>query len=343
MRWISVCAAAAALAANAWAADVSGFIDLSYSQNLNDPPGVLAPDTPLRLYDENVNTWLLNAAHLEIAGGFSDAADYVVEINVGIDALYNVGWYVDLQEAYINARSADSGFGVRAGKFATFAGIEVIESPDNPTFSRGLIYSYGVPLTHTGALLTYAEGDLDFAIGFVNGWDRWVNNDDEQTVIAKVGVAAQSDLNVTFTYMRGPEDPAGDLDRTLIDLVLAMDTDAGATFYFEYLSGREETAGADDEWSGIGLQMVMEGSEGFSLGFRYESFDDADGTRLAGVPGGGGEASNFTIAPAFRISDSTTLRLELRMDNADWNAFTDDQGNPTDKQTTFGLEIFSRF
>jgi hypothetical protein len=55
---------------------------------------------------------------------------------------------------------APLGKGLRfdAGKFATHMGSEVIGGYDgyNDEFSRGFIFGFGVPFTHTGVKATYA-------------------------------------------------------------------------------------------------------------------------------------------------------------------------------------------
>ena len=70
---------------------------------------------------------------------------------------------------------APLGKGLRfdAGKFATHMGSEVIGGYDgyNDEFSRGFIFGFGVPFTHTGVKATYAvhQQDLRNAAG-----DQWM-------------------------------------------------------------------------------------------------------------------------------------------------------------------------
>ncbi len=344
--WILV---AACLCLAPWAdAAVSAYVSTTYNRNLNDPPGTPTPDSPLRIYDADVNTWLLNSAHVAVKGGLTSEVEYVVEIDFGTDAdsnsaLSGMGTpYVDLQEAYIDTRSPESGLGIRAGKFATYMGIEVIESPENPTISRGFLYTYAVPLTHTGALLTYNGDQFDFAAGVVNGWDRVVDNNDAQTVLVKLGMEPTSDFGLVLSYLAGPEDLAGNFNRTSLDLTASVDAGRGIKFYIQYNTGAEQTAGADDTWSGFGVQAVFEPTGTFSLGLRYETFDDASGSRIP-APAAGGICSNLTIAPAFKLSRSTMIRFELRFDTADWNAFLDNTGAPIGTQTTAAVEVFAKF
>ncbi|MHC4201265.1 MAG: outer membrane beta-barrel protein, partial [Planctomycetota bacterium] len=342
-----------------------------------------APNTPLHLYDADVNTFLLNSAHVAIEGSLSEEADYVVEIDFGTDALINSAqslWrslepvdyglnYVDLQEAYIEARSTSSMLGLRAGKFATYQGIEKIEAPDNPTISRGLLFTYAQPRTHTGAVVTYTapEPDIKLALGLVNGWDMLVDDNDDQTFVANVQMTPIPDLDLKFTYMKGNEEvltapPPGatsdTYERTSIDVVAKLRLEYNTTVYLQYNTGTQadDPAVGDHDWTGYGVQVVYEPDADVTVGLRYESFEDEDDVRVGAFPPlgeptafafpagtGVGTYTNITFSLGFRLSGSTMLRLEIRKDEADWDAFVDDDGIATDEQTTLGLEFYCEF
>lgn len=342
MKQFMLCALGCLFAAGpARGAEISGFIDMSYNWNLNDPPGGV---NILHLYDTDNESLLFHSAHLAITGGVSDEVEYVIEIDAGLDAEVNSALslgapdFVDLQEAYINAAFGDSGLGLRAGKFESFAGIEKIEAPENPTFSRGLLFS-AQPRTYTGAFLTFSDSQFDLAIGTVNGWDVFEDWNDEQTLVLNLGMKPSAELDFKITYMTGTEEYFGALpgnDVTLLHLSASFAVASSTTVSFEYVSGTEEAPGGDNDWTGIGIQAVFEGSEDFSLGLRVESLEGKSFGTSAKV-------DNITLAPALQLSGSTTLRFELRLDSADFDAFLDDTGAPTDKQTTFGIELFTRF
>src|SRR5437879_4330074 len=60
----------------------------------------------------------------------------------------------DLEEAYGSYKvPLGSGLTVKAGKFVTLLGYEVIESPNNLNFSRSFLFGFAIPLTHRGALV----------------------------------------------------------------------------------------------------------------------------------------------------------------------------------------------
>src|SRR5690606_18457415 len=185
------------------APQVSGFVDVTYNYNTRDP---MAGVTPFHTYTAQHDTVLLNAAHLALSGS-NQSVTYAIELDIGTDAAINSGDdEVDLQEAYL-AYVSPLGLGVKAGKFATFSGIEVIESGVNPTISRGFLFGLAECFTHVGAVATYQISPaFDVALGVVNGWDVVVDNNGGKTMVGKVGYTSDR-AAVTASAYAGPEQP----------------------------------------------------------------------------------------------------------------------------------------
>ncbi len=331
---LGMCVAAAAPAEDG--PTISGFVNVTYNTNLNDPPS--NTNGGLRSYDFNTKTFIMNAAHLALEGSPSDGVDYVVELDFGSDAEVTSGDDdFDVQEAYVTYKLGDTGLELKAGKFATYMGIEVIESPDNPVVSRGYLYGLAESFTHVGAVITYAPSDsFDIVIGAVNGWDVSVDTDGEQTVLGKIGITPSDAFGLSISVLSGP-DGTGGSNLTAYDVTGSVGLGEKIALNFQYNTG-DDSAG---KWSGFTIQPVFECIETISLGVRYESFDDSDDVR-AGL-GTGGTYTNISVAPAFELSEGLTLRAELRYDTADWGAFEASDGTATDSQTTVALELISKF
>ncbi len=79
-----------------------------------------------------------------------------------------------LEQALVKFRiPVGNGLDIYAGKFVTFLGYEVIESPANPNFSRGLLFTNAIPLTHTGVYADYKFNDtFEAKLGIVDGWNK---------------------------------------------------------------------------------------------------------------------------------------------------------------------------
>jgi hypothetical protein len=136
--------------------------------------------------------------------------------------------YFDLQEAYGSYKiPVGSGLTLKAGKFVTLLGYEVIESPSNLNFSRSFLYTLAIPLTHVGALATYAITDwLSVTAGPVVGWDIADDNNGSMSWTGQIAVTPMKDLTTNLNWISGKEysyDANGELRnggvRTVLDLV----------------------------------------------------------------------------------------------------------------------------
>lgn len=308
---------------------ISGFLDATYNYNLRDP---MSGVTPYHAYTAQHDTVLLNTAHLALTGtGAEDAIAYAIEVDIGSDASVTSGSDddVDLQEAYV-AYTSKMGLGLKAGKFVTFSGIEVIESPANPTISRGFLFGLAECFTHAGVLLTYKmTPELDAAFGVVNGWDVVKDNNDGKTLAAKVGYTTASYL-ATLSGYAGPEQPGeGPLDSENIRLsgdLTGMVKIGPVDLWAQVNAGAEEGAsavmeGEDARWVGAGLQPVWHALERLAVGARAEVFSDRQGART-GVPQ---NLYNLTLAPAFTIVTGFVVRGELRYDHSNKLVYQDDE------------------
>ncbi len=325
---------------------ISGFVDATYNYNTRDP---MSGTSAYHIYDAQHDTVLLNAAHLALTGtGAEDAIAYAIELDIGSDAAVNSGDDdVDLQEAYV-AYTSKMGLGLKAGKFVTFSGIEVIESIANPTISRGFLYGLAEPFTHAGVLLTYKiTPELDAAIGVVNGWDVVKDNNDGKTLAAKVGYTTARYLAVLSGYA-GPEQPAdGELDpdnvRTMGDLT-GMVKLGPVDLWAQVNAGAEEGAstvmeGEDARWVGAGLQPVWHVLERLALGARAEVFSDRQGART-GTPQ---TLYNLSLAPAFTIVSGFVVRGELRLDRSNKRVYEDADAAPHKDQVVALTEAVYSF
>ena len=312
---------------------ISGFVNVSANVNFND--GVVSE---LRAYDGAADTFLLNTAHVAITGSPSDGVDYVIELDIGNDAVVTSGDDdFDVQEAYITYKLGDSGCSLKMGKFATYMGIEVIESPDNPVISRGFLYGLAESFTHTGIVLEHTFSDkLDVAVGVVNGWDVSVN-DGMQTLVAKVGITPNENFGVSISLLSGADGNNG-ADLFSWDVTGSAQLGEKVSLNFQVNSGEDDDPTLGGKWSGFALEPVFTITDTFSLGARFEVFDDKDGVRAGGA---GDKYTNFTVAPTFKLSESLTLRAEVRIDTADKG--TPFEGGVEDSQTTLALELISTF
>ena len=249
---------------------INGFVEAAYHINFSNSK--VSEPIALRIYDPAGNSFALHAAHLAVTQRFSDAISATVEIDMGRDAFANGGqiaypWGAttqfanqfgfDVQEAYANYTGG--GFTLTAGKFVTYQGIEVIEGPLNPTISRGFLFGWAEPFTHTGVKLHYQAGDaFNIGVGVVNGWDLIADTNQGKTFIARAAVFAPTD--VFFAALSGSVGPeqAGNSknQRISIDLTGAITPSGAFQLWYQANIGMEKglLEGSTDyaTWYGFG-------------------------------------------------------------------------------------------
>jgi hypothetical protein len=193
---------------------LSGFVDVYYGQNFNNPA---SQTNGLRFFDEGTNQFGLNLVELvvdktpevtnsrtgyHVALGFGQAMNAVNGSDHG-----GLGFDQYLKEAYFSYLApVGKGLQVDVGKFVTPHGAEVIETKDNWNYSRGLLFSYAIPYYHFGMRAKYAFNDKYSLSGFfVNGWNNVVDNNTGKTYGVSFGWNPNKKFGIAQNYMIGPE------------------------------------------------------------------------------------------------------------------------------------------
>jgi hypothetical protein len=334
---------------------ISGSVELGYNYNLT-----INSDSSANLghsYDAHSKTFTLNNAHLVVAG--SDSASglgYDVEVDAGSDAVVNSGltWgansgIIDLQEAYATyAFGPGKVWGIKGGKFATYEGIEVIEGGANPTITRGFLYSWAEPATHTGLEVSYNGGMWDLHLGAINGWDVIPDNNVMMSYLAKFGLNLGNPLALTVSTIIGPE-KAGNADdmRMSFDVTGVTKAIPMTDLWFQGNYGMEDkgsavTPGDDASWFGFTVQPLVHLNSWFGLGLRYEMLNDADGNRT-GIAIKDFSVQNFSLVPTFWLTKNLTARAEFRMDMASDKVYADSDDKPPDSQMEVAADLIAAF
>ncbi len=358
---------------NAEAPKISGFLDTTYTYDFNRPA---SRTTALRSFDRKTDTFLLNAAQVNIEGS-KDGIGYYSELAFGTDAsVYKsagtgadaglpgapstVAYNFELQEAFLTYKCPMSGVMLKAGKFATTQGIEVIESKDNFTITRGLLFGLAEPYTHVGLMAGYAFPKIvDFWVGATNGWDLHTDNNYGKSVIGKIGLNFGDMASGSFSVIHGPEQANTTINaRTSVDTTWFLKPTSKLTLALQANAGVEDKTNVADRngdaladggaghWFGAGIQPKYSFTDKFSLGARYEWFSDLDGARTgAGATGATTVAQNLTIAPQVNMTDALAMRVEYRHDwTSRGTVFENESGlfNRGDVNTV-GLEFIYKF
>jgi Putative beta-barrel porin-2, OmpL-like. bbp2 len=239
---------------------------------------------------------------------------------------------VDLQEANVSIRiPLGSGLTVKAGKWASLLGYEVIESPSNLNFSRGYLFNFAGPFTHTGAVASYAPAEwLTLIAGVATGSDTTEDNNERPMGGLGIVLTPVAGLSILTGALVGPEQTDNNRNqRWILDMVATYTGLPKTTLAVEITGGSEKNEAslvaldtrrdADAAWWGWALWGAYDFTERFRVALRQEYFKDADGART----GFGSKLSlwSTTLTLQYKIWRGLVGRLEYRHDQADERVF----------------------
>jgi hypothetical protein len=325
------------------------YVENSYTVNLTGSGRGATNELRLFDYDEG---YTFNIAEFSLKKDPSETYPfgYGLVVTAGIDSqkLHAIGIFrdeddafpfrntrkYDLQEAYVAGRiPVGNGLTLKAGKWVTLLGYEVIESPNNLNFSRSFLFTFAIPLTHVGALATYPVTDwLGVSAGPVLGWDVADDTNGKLSWTGQIAVTPRKDLTASFQWITGPEQPDQGERRTVFDLVVNYTGIKALTLGLNVDYGREEDepslvdAGtrrtAEATWWGWAAYAAYDWTEQLRAALRLEYFQDSAGVRTLAV-GAGSKVSLYSVTATlqYRIWRGLVGRLEYRHDQADEKAF----------------------
>jgi len=310
---------------------VSGFVDVAYTQNFNNPNTNL---NQLRIFDTNANAFMPHLAQIvlerpaDAAGSGFERAGFRTRLNFGLDARvsrsrtnFQPGTSnneLDFQELYAEyILPVGNGLKIQAGKINTLIGYEVINSWENPNFSRTFMFGLSQAFTTTGIRFTYTFNPIVTAsIGLINGWDNVDDNNKSKsfewllalTPHERVGLsfygsygAEQSNCqggSTTCTPFTTGNDPSA--KRTVVGSIITLKATDKDTVILEPYYGNEGNASTishshNARWNGLGGYLIHDFDEQWSARFRGEIWEDAGGARscTGGVNFAGGTNTCF--------------------------------------------------
>lgn len=350
-----------------------GFLSFSYTYNDNVPANRI---NQYRVFDFNDDDPQLDVAQLVIQRAISEPKQFGFRFNLiagsgvpEVTAAYGlfrntssgVAHHVDIPELFVSY-IAPIGKGLRfdLGKYATHMGYEVIGGYDgyNDNFSRGFLFGYAIPFTHTGLKTTYAFNSKVTAMAAIcNGWDDVQRLNHAYTVAGQLALTPTRTFNLTFNFIHGPERRQDTHDqRSVYELVSSWKPVAKMTLGGDGVYGHEQNGvapGHDAIWRGLGGYAKYSPTSQFSLAFRGEVFNDAGGTRT----GTDQTLQGFTLTPEYDLNAKLSrlnshfkkadgkfvVRGEVRWDLSDKNVFFVDSNPTQDHQFTRAINLIYLF
>ena len=351
---------------------LSGFVDVYYDYNSNQPAG---RSTALRNFDINSGQFGLNMIELiadkppdaaasrvgyHVALGFGQAMNLVnatepsAPVTPGTPPLAittetNFAQY--LKEGYLSYLApAGKGLQVDVGKFVTNAGAEVIETKDNWNYTRGLLFSWAIPYFHFGVRAKYTFNSKASLSGFLlNGWNNSVDNNSGKTTGFTLALNPTKKLGLIENYYVGPEQANDNSDfRHLTDTVLTYNPNAKLSLMANYDYGHDRVlspspglpaATAPVWWSGFAGYIKYAPNAKWAVATRGEWFKDHNGVST-------GTAQNlgeFTLTLERLLASKIISRLEFRRDMSDQAVFPYRTGLFKDAQNTVTVGMVYAF
>jgi hypothetical protein len=370
--------AAAPAAAPTWSVgpiDFSGLVDGYYSFNANHPN----PATnQLRNFDFDANSFSLNMVKLSMAHS-PDPIGFQVDLGFGkafsafgtgvssciSGTACDSGNDLHLEQAYVSWKPAKGkGFEADFGEFVTSAGAEVIETMNNPNYSRSLLFVETIPYYHMG-LRTSMPITKSETIGFqlVNGWNNITDNNAGKT-IGLTSLYTKAKYNWALNYYVGPENTGTDKGfRNLIDTTLNLTPNAKWTGYINYdyvqnrnaaqvttvltgvpptpvpVPGKYVTTNLVHT-QGIAMEARYQATGTVAFSGRYEYLADESGS-ITGTPKAG--LDEFTITGEYKMAAGLLARLEYRRDATDNPYFQKGTSKLVKAQSTLELGVVAFF
>ena len=314
---------------------LNGLVSTSYVIDFNSPA---SRTNQFRIFDTDERTAALDVVELVVQRPVTRPGDAGFRVDMAFgssvphvtaalglfrDRSGKAGDF-DVQQAFLSY-VAPAGRGVRidAGKFVTHVGYEVIENYDrfDDNHSRGLLFGYAEPFTHTGLRVSYPVTDrVSAQVLVVNGWDDARDNNSGKSVGAQLAVAPTPRVSLTANYIGGPEQENNNSNpRQLLDLIASFKATPALTLTANYDYGTEaavtlpESAGGgvrDSTWQGLAGYARYALSGRVAVTVRGEWFDDPQGARTGFVQ----TLKEITFTPEFRPRQMIVVRGDLRRD-----------------------------
>ncbi|GEM_PF-186526 len=346
---------------------IHGLVDTTYDFNFNQPntTPILSSSgsvNQLREFDVDANSFNLQQFNLHIDRTVEGGVGFVTDLNFGktAEVLWASTHYsnsttptstqeFDPTQAYLTYTvPVGKGINLQAGKFVTLLGEEVIPVYNNVNFneSRGLLFTWGEPLTHTGIRAQYSFTDkFGVTAGINNGWDDPSDNNSGKSGEWQLSYTPTDSLSLLLNGIYGPEQANhGNSKRLAVDPIATWKTPVkGLQFIAEYLYANESggpiavtpfinsygnmltgqsTWNRATSWQGVATYGVYDLNDNLEFASRFEWFRDGEGTRT----GLRQTLFEFTQTINYKIPlvNGLLARLEYRHDASNQHPFYSD-------------------
>ena len=346
---------------------ISGFLDGSFTWSSNHPRS--PSNISGRYFDKDDSKVVFNNFNLtvdkpekdwgvgfHIVGDFGRTGELLREATLWGKALHKEP-SAELREAYLTTTiPIGEGLQVKGGKFVTPMGTEVLPAPGayNDNISRSFAFNYGVPLTHTGVMVTYPFTKILSAnAALITGWDDPYDNNHVPSFMGGINFTPADAFALASNIMVGPEQWGKDgRQRVTWSNVATIKPIDPLTMYVEYTLGAEgmaptPTGTQDSWWHALSVIGSYNWTERFNTALRGELFYDAQGSRVGGFPSNkpisNAALGEFTLTTSDKFTKRLLGRAEVRQDWANRTVFLRGNSTVDNAQTTLAVQLIYTF
>jgi hypothetical protein len=324
--------------------NVGGYVSASYVYNANNPDNPIYAQA-LNQFNLDHNTFNLDAADIDIsmAADAPGRAGFQLDINYGNNAQILNGFFgntsapfasdnnVEVEQMNVSYNWNDIVF--KAGKFDTLLGYEVIDITANKQVTQGVLFTYAIPLYHTGLLASGKfNEEFGWQAGVTNGWNNSTDLNDNKGLLAQLNFAS-GPFSTALTSYYGSDGNTGfagqSVQNTNTDRALVLDwvgsfkaSDTVSLWSeidwawqkdVEFTSGPNAGSQFDAHWYGAMVGGSWQATEKMYLSARGEILRDSKGYRIA--PGNDITAYTLTGTLGYNLTTNLLGRLEVRYDD----------------------------
>jgi Putative beta-barrel porin-2, OmpL-like. bbp2 len=226
-------------------------------------------------------------------------------------------------------------FRVKWGHFYTIIGYETVPAIGNFFYTHSYTMQYGEPFTHTGMLASRAINDYwTWSGGIVGGWNDFSLQEGAQ-FLGGLTYSVKDCTSLAFSIVTGNESDinvpgvAPESNRTMYSIVWSNELSSRLTYVLQHdLGVQQNTLGFNAvdqktaDWFGINQYLFYKINCNWTLGWRFEWFDDPEGYVVTGLRPGNtdarfrfpGDFYETSLGLNYKPNGNFTLRPEVRYD-----------------------------
>lgn len=355
----------------------SGYLDSYYSANFNKPLSMTnsGQSGTSRVFDTRSGQLTLGLVQTMLSYN-TDRSEAVVDLAFGPNAdMANYGNAIYstaliIKQAYFSYNFTNK-FSMTVGQFGTHIGYEVIDAPVNFNYSLSNLFNNG-PFYHAGLKATYSFSDrVALMLGIVNNVDGLGDNNRKKGLIGQLFILPVDGWSIYLNAIHSNEANPTTVGTTpkafyeVLDLATTYQVTDKLLLGFNSALGSQkgdmQGSGGPAKatnWGGAAFYANLKTSDLFSIGGRYEYFDNTNGVRgLLSYPQGaenaaiGTHVNSYTLTGNFTLaSDHILIKPEIRIDkhakrgSNELQQFEDSKGDFTkNSQTTAALAFIYKF